>query len=548
MDFLSIFLKFLGGLGLFLFGIHTMSEGLQTAAGNRMRSFLEKGTKTPVRGVLTGMLVTALIQSSSGTTVLTVGLVNAGIISLRQAIGIIMGANVGTTITAYLIGFNLKEYSLPIIGVGVFMMLFAKGKFSKIGKVIFGFGLLFYGMDIMGQGMKPLRSSEFFVTTMANVESNSLLGVFIGSVFTAVVQSSSATIGVLQELANQGAISYSQAVPILFGDNIGTTITALLASIGTTAAARRAALTHSVFNLMGTAIFLPLFAVGIFGDYVQVISNFIIPGGWEALNVKMQIAQTHGVFNMTNTLIQLPFVGAIAAIVYKIIPKSDDEIPARPLYLEHRLLTNPSMALANAEREIHRMGDLALSAFRNSREFFYKEEKIKSRKVRYLEDIVDSLEKDITEFIINIPRTEINEELNTKIYNDLQVVGDLERISDHAMNILEISEYVYTHEVSFSEEALEGAREMFEIADSMVQDSLAAFKNNDKELARHTIVRDDEVDQMEKDLRKEHIKRLNEGTCLAGSNAGALYVNLLGNLERLADHAVNISEYVVGEK
>ncbi len=236
---------FLGGLGIFLFGIKSMSEGLQAVAGDRLRLFLEKGTKTPLRGVLTGTLVTGLIQSSSGTTVLTVGLVNAGLLNLRQAIGIIMGANIGTTLTAYLIGFKLSKYSLPIIAVGVILLFFFKNKrINYFGQILLGFGLLFYGMDIMGEGLKPLRDSALFIGLMSNVENNSLFGVLIGSIFTAVVQSSSATIGVLQELANQGVVTYHQAVPILFGDNIGTTVTALLAGIGATVAARRAALTH----------------------------------------------------------------------------------------------------------------------------------------------------------------------------------------------------------------------------------------------------------------------------------------------------------------
>ena len=250
----------LGGLGIFLFGIRYMSEGLQNVAGDRLRVFLETGTKTPFRGVLTGALVTALIQSSSGTTVLTVGLVNAGLLTLRQAIGVIMGANIGTTITAYLIGFKLDAYALPIIAVGVFLLFFVKNKkIANIGQIFLGFGMLFYGMDIMGEGLKPLKDLAFFHDLMLQVEDHALLGVLVGTLFTMLVQSSSATIGVLQELADQGAITYLQAVPILFGDNIGTTITALLAAIGTTVAARRAALTLSLIHISkpGVKLFSP---------------------------------------------------------------------------------------------------------------------------------------------------------------------------------------------------------------------------------------------------------------------------------------------------
>jgi len=365
MDITLILFNFLGGLGLFLFGIKAMSDGLQSVAGDKMRLFLEKGTSTPLRGVLTGTFVTALIQSSSGTTVLAVGLVNAGLLSLRQAIGIIMGANIGTTVTAYLIGFDLKDYALPIIALGVFLIFFSKNKkFNYIGQVIFGFGLLFFGMDVMGQGMKPLRTSDFFINLMTDVEHNVFLGVLIGTIFTGIVQSSSATTGILQELAHQGAVTLSQVVPILFGINVGTTITALLAGIGASVVARRAALSHFFFNVIGTMIFLPLFLTGIFLKVVIFITDkfyILIPGSgsWETLNIKMQIAQIHGVFNITNTILLLPFVTILAAIVTKFIPSKEGEIDAAPQFLEPRLLTNLPVALSNAKHELLRMGNIA---------------------------------------------------------------------------------------------------------------------------------------------------------------------------------------------
>ncbi|HZK18899.1 MAG TPA: Na/Pi cotransporter family protein, partial [Clostridia bacterium] len=354
----DILFQFLGGLALFLFGIKYMSDGLQSVAGNRMRMFLEKGTKTPLRGVITGMLVTALIQSSSGTTVIAVGLVNAGLLSLRQAIGIIMGANIGTTVTAYLIGFELKQYALPIMAVGIALLFFMKNKnMQLIGRTLFGFGLLFYGLDVMGSGLSPLQHNEFFLNLMQDVEGNTLMGVGIGVIFTMVIQSSSATVGVLQEMAYQGAITYNQAVPILFGDNIGTTITALLASIGTTVAARRAALTHTLFNLAGTLIFLPLFMIGVFPEMVRYATELFLliidsPETWNTVNVRMQLAQTHGVFNIANMLIHLPFVAILASIVTRIIPGKDADIEFEPRYLEPRLLGNPSVALGQVALEV----------------------------------------------------------------------------------------------------------------------------------------------------------------------------------------------------
>ncbi len=254
IDYQQMIFMSLGGLAFFLFAIKFMSDALQKVAGDKMRAFLEKGTKTPLRGVISGMIVSATIQSSSATTVLTVGLVNSGLLTLRQAIGIIMGANIGTTVTAYLIGFRLEEYALPIIALGAILMFFFKNKkVTNVGQVLFGFGLLFFGMATMGDGLKPLKDMELFKNAMIGIENNPLLGVLVGMVFTGIVQSSAATIGVMQELAYQGAITYTQAVPILFGDNIGTTVTALIAAIGTSVTARRAALTHCPGRLLPTA-------------------------------------------------------------------------------------------------------------------------------------------------------------------------------------------------------------------------------------------------------------------------------------------------------
>lgn len=554
MDWTSMLFNFLGGLGLFLFGIKAMSEGLQAVAGDRLRVILEKGTKTPLRGVLTGTLVTALIQSSSGTTVLTVGLVNAGLLSLRQAIGVIMGANIGTTITAYLIGFKLKKYALPIIALGVLFLFFFKNKrLNYIGQVLFGFGLLFYGMDVMGHGMKPLRNSPFFIDMMLNVEGNAFLGVAIGAVFTAIVQSSSATIGVLQELANQGVVSYNQAVPILFGDNIGTTVTALLAGIGASVAARRAAVTHFIFNIVGTIVFIPIFLTGYFTEIVQGFTNYIyvlIPGfegAWETLNIEMQIAQTHGVFNVTNTLMQLPFIGVLATIVCKLIPGEKEEFDTKPKYLEPRFFGNPSVALANAARETLRMGNIAGEAFDHATQFFFNRKEENRKKARQLEDGVDQLETEIIDYVLKASAgKEVTDELASRRHTILQVVGDLERVGDHSDNLVELTEFAMENKVKFSDKALLDLQHMFQEVKEVFALSLEALKTEDAQLAEKVVERDDVIDQLEKDLRKAHIARLNEGTC--NGNNGAVYLDILSNLERIGDHSVNIAEYVLGEK
>lgn len=551
MNATEMLFTFLGGLALFLFGIKSMSDGLQAVAGDKLRKILEKGTKTPLRGVLTGTIVTGIIQSSSGTTVLAVGLVNAGLLTLRQAIGIIMGANIGTTVTAYLIGFKLSAYSFPIMAAGVFLIFFIKNKRANfIGQILLGFGLLFYGMDVMGDGMKPLRSSPFFIGLMSNVEHNPLFGVLIGSAFTAIVQSSSATIGVLQELANQGVVTYFQAVPILFGDNIGTTVTALLAGIGASVAARRAALTHFLFNVIGTLIFLPLFLTGIFPEIVEGLTNYVyvlIPGfegTWETLNIKMQIAQTHGVFNVTNTLINLPFVALLAALVTRLIPGEDRTVDAKPQYLEPRFFGNPAVALANASRETLRMGKMASDAYKNAYDYFFTHKEEYKDLARQFEDATDEFETAITEYVLKASDTKnLTKESSEQRYKILQVIGDLERVGDHSDNLLELTDYAIENKVKFSEEALCDIRCMMDKVKDILAMSLEALKTEDKALAHKVVQSDDLIDQLEKDLRKAHIERLNEGTC--NGSYGAVYLDILSNLERIGDHAVNIAGYAL---
>ena len=541
-----------GGLALFLYGIRLMSDGLQTIAGDRLRKILEKGTKTPLRGVLTGIIVTVMIQSSSGTSVIAVGLVNAKLLTLKQAIGIIMGANIGTTVTVYLIGFSLADYSLPIIFVGALMYLFAKkSKTNYIGQVILGFGMLFYGMDVMGDGLRPLAYTEAFSQLMIQVDNNSLVGVLIGLGLTAIVQSSSATIGVLQELAYQGAMSYNQAIPILFGDNIGTTVTAILAGFGGSVEAKRASLVNLIIKVLGTVVFLPLFLMGVLPFIVEHVTDilFFFAGGWDGINVKMQIAQTHGVFNVLNTFLQLPFVAVLASIVSKIIPdnsseESKEDALYKPLYLEPLLLNNPPVALANATRELLHMGDLARKSLGHTKKFFFEHNEEDRLDVNHIENAIDALELDITNYVIEATfQKDLSAGLSNRSYIILQSVGDLERIGDHAKNILEQAEYCQENNIILSESALESLKTMFNYVDQTLRDSLEALRTGDQDLAKDVIDFDDMIDQMEVCLRKGHIERLNAGKC--SGSAGAVYLDIISSLERIGDHGVNIAKYVL---
>lgn len=540
---------FLGGLGMFLFSMKSMSDGLQALAGDKLRDILEKGTKTPLRGILTGTLVTGLIQSSAATTVLAIGLVNSRLMTLRQAIGVIMGANIGTTVTAFLIGFKLSDYALPIVFVGAFLLFFGKKEqWLNLGQVILGFGLLFYGMDVMGQGLKPLAELPQFTALMVGVEDNIFLGVAVGAILTAVVQSSSATIGIMQELAYQGVMTYNQVVPLLFGSNIGTTVTALLAGLGTSVNAKRASIVNLMFNTIGTFIFLPLFVLGIFPFLVETVAN-LMPGGWEAMNVKMQIAQTHGMFNITNTILFLPFVGLLDKLVCHVIPdKVDDrDLMLQPKYLEKRLLGNMPMALSNASREMLHMGRMAAEAVEYAVDYYFLHGEEDKEEALRRENIVDILEQAITHYVIDATYGhDVNHVLSQRSYMILQAVGDLERVGDHAENLVELTDYCRENKIEMSKEANEGLREMMQAVNKAMVDSLTALRNNNVELAKEVIALDDNIDEMESTLRKGHIARLNAGACNA--MAGAVYLDILSNLERIGDHAVNLAQAVLEEQ
>ncbi|MDR1160663.1 MAG: Na/Pi cotransporter family protein [Syntrophomonadaceae bacterium] len=555
INVVGILMGFLGGLGILLFGLSYMSSSLQEVAGDKLRSILEAGTKNPIRGVLTGLLVTALVQSSSATTVLTIGLVNSGLLSLRRSIGIIMGANIGTTVTAFLIGFNLQNYTMPLLAVSSFTILFAKKENIKnIAKSLFGFSALFLGLNLMGAAMEPLKDFPSFVSTIANIGDNSVLGVLVGTGFTMMVQSSSATIGVMQELANQGLIAYQQCVPVLFGDNIGTTITALLASIGASVAAKRSALTHFFFNFIGTIIFLPLFQLGIFTLMVSFATDHILlvlPGieqNFASMNIKMQIAQTHAVFNITNTIIQFPFIGGLALLVTKLIPDSKElpEILAlKPQYLDKRFLNNPAVALRQAAREAVRMGKLNIKAFAYATEYWNTHDKLVLEQALANEKVIDNLEKEIADYIALASKKGFNEKDSTDAYTLMRSLHDMERIGDLCENIIYEADYARDNGVAFSGEAKKEVESMLSLTRETINIMVTALENKDASLCEQISKNEVTLDKMEREFRKAHINRLNQGIC--NGNNGAVFLELLGNLERMGDHCQNISRYILGE-
>ncbi|QTM99842.1 DUF47 family protein [Sediminibacillus dalangtanensis] len=535
----SLIFEFVGGLGIFLLGLKFMGDGLQKSAGDRLRDILDRFTSNPFMGVLAGIIVTVLIQSSSGTTVLTVGLVNAGFMTLRQSIGVIMGANIGTTVTAFIIGIDLGEYALPIMAVGAFMLFFFKNnKVTYLGQTIFGFGSLFYGLELMSSGMSPLRDVQAFHDLTLNMSSTPVLGVVIGTLFTFIVQSSSATIGILQGLFEQGAIDINAALPVLFGDNIGTTITAILASIGATIAAKRAAFTHVIFNVIGTTIFLillPLYTRYV--SYLQDVFN---------LNPEMTIAFAHGSFNLANTILQFPFIGALAFIVTKLIPGEDTVIEYKPKHLDPIFIQqSPSVALDQAKEEVIRMGEYAYKGLEEASLYLNNHSQKHADMALQVEGALNNLDKEITEYLVSLSGTSFSEADSAKHSALMDSVRDIERIGDHFENIVELVDYKISNKVVITEQAQQDLNDMFDLTLITVKQAIKALGEMDREEALAVVQKEDQIDQMERAYRKKHIIRMNEGSC--SGPAGIVFVDIISNLERIGDHAVNIAEEVLGE-
>ncbi len=527
----SLFTLF-GGLGLFLYGMNIMGEGLEKSAGDRLKDLLELLTRNRFLGVLMGAIVTAIIQSSSATTVMVVGLVNAGIMDLSQAIGVIMGANIGTTMTAQLIAFKLTDIALPAIGLGAAIIIFGRNKTQRyIGQVILGFGLLFFGMQTMEGALKPLAKMPEFVNFMTSFSKTPILGVIAGFLTTGLVQSSSATIGILQALASQGIVNLSIALPILFGDNIGTCVTALLSSIGTNITARRTAVFHLTFNVIGTIIFLII---------LPLVESVVALTSSDPVR---QIANAHTFFNVTNTFIQLPFSFLLVKLVTALVPGEPKIIERGLKYIDDRLLETPSIAFTQVKKEIARMGNLALEVLQDSIDTFLNFSEEKNKMAREKETVINELARDITRYLAMLSRTSLSEDEYNSITDLVSTVNDMERVGDHAMNVLELSEFRNEHRLPFSNIAIEELVEMSSKVQETFDLAVYSFLHWDKSSAEKIVKYEEEIDMMEKKLRLNHIKRLNEGSC--NPSSGVIFLDLLTNLERVGDHSFNIASYVL---
>ncbi|MDD2481549.1 MAG: Na/Pi cotransporter family protein [Lutispora sp.] len=527
----SMILGLFAGLAIFLYGMKIMSDALQKAAGDRMKKLLEVLTRNRLLAVLVGTAITTIIQSSSATTVMVVGLVNAGIMNLSQSVGVIMGANIGTTVTAQLIAFKFSNIIPYTLIAGTSLILFSKKKSNRqLGELLLGFGLLFFGMNSMSDAMKPLKEIPQFTQFMVDLQHNPILGVFAGFILTAVIQSSSATIGILQALAIQGLVPIEAALPILFGDNIGTCVTALLASIGANFTAKRAALMHLIFNIVGTIIFLIILRP--IADLVKITS----------LDEVRQIANAHTFFNLANTFVQLPFAGFLVTIVTKIIPGEASEDPTKLKYLDKRILETPSIAVVQIVKEILRMAEIARSNVRKAVDAILNEDERLIEEVYSNEKAINELEKKITEYLLAVSSTAISSEQSKRVASLFSTVHDVERVGDHAENLVELAQFKIDNKIVFSSTAIEELKEIYGVVDHALEASLLALENEDKEKVKETDQYEERVDQLRDSFRDSHIRRLNNNECRI--NAGVIFLDIVTNLERISDHSVNIAGIV----
>ncbi len=540
----------LGGLAIFIYGMNMMSECLQKAAGGKMRSILALLTKNPVMGVLAGALTTAVLQSSSATTVMAIGFVSAGFMNLPQAISIIIGANIGTTMTAQIIAFKLSDYIYAIIFAGfIISFLVESEKVKNIGQTIFAFGLLFLGIETMGSVMKPLADSPVFTEMIARVSDVPILGVAVGTLMTLVVQSSSATVAVLQNFASQAGpdgvtsvIGLAGAIPILFGDNIGTTITAVLASIGQTKDAKRTAVAHCVFNISGTFLFI--WFVGPFAKLIQMIS----PKGPEIEVISRQIANTHTIFNCVMTLVWVPLIWLMVKIVMRIIPdgRKEQYSLSEPLYLDEKLLGQPTAALQLVAKEVLHCSEIVRDMIRQTREALKNEEKKEIEDVHCKLDAVKSLHARITQYLTDLFASgSLNEEQASQSAGIMYVLSDVDRMGilcgEVAGGIKEKMEKKY----KYSKEAMKDLGKSLELIETMYSEVLEAIVSGKLEHAKELVKKREKVMELDISMRKAHMSRVSKGKCDASLTAP--FNSILYSIDRMGNSCVNIADTVQGQ-
>ena len=539
MNYAQMIIPFIGGLALFIYGMSIMAQGLQNAAGSKMKSILEALTQNKLMGIALGALVTAIVQSSSATTVMVVGFVNAGLMNLTQAMSVIMGANIGTTVTGWLVSSSewAKMFSPATIAplavmLGVILMMSGKNARRKeIASIVIGFGVLFIGIESMSSSVEPLRDSEAFRSMFVTLGTNPLLGIFAGAFVTAIIQSSSASQGILLSLAASGLVPFNAAVYIIMGQNIGTCVTALISGIGATKTAKCVGYMHLMFNITGTIVFSIVAIV-----YFTVLN----PAMGSEIITQTQISAIHTIFNIGTTLMVIPLSNIIIKIAKKInhVQEIERKDESQLVHLDKRILEG-------AKLETLRLGCIALENLQNSFDALIKKDHDKIEEVKQRENVVDKVCDSISEYLIKLCTLQISEKDNQTVTSLLNTISDMERVGDHAENIAELAEEMEREDITFSNMALEELSEMTKVTLASYENALKALENNDITYAMKTAVLEEQVDALEKKLRVSHIDRLSNAEC--NVNSGIHFLEMLGNLERVSDHAMNIAQVVLNE-
>ncbi len=563
MDLKDIF-ALIGGLAMFIYGMQQMGDALQKTAGDKMRTFLAMMTGTPLRGILFGMLVTTILQSSSATSVLVIGFTGAGLMTLNQAIGVIMGAKIGTTMTAWIVAAKIDQYAWVFVALGFFVMFFLKKpKVRYIGQLIFSFGALFVGLNTMSNAMKPLTQSQAFVDLLLRVKDYPILGFFGGTAITMLIQSSSVAIGVLQTLASTPLdaagtplVSLYQAIPIMLGSNVGTTITAIMAAIGAPRISKRTAAAQSLISMVGAVVFMLILGpyTAVIGRFLSWIGQTVIPDllvGPYALvtpiasHMRESIAISHTVFNIVNTALWLPFTWVIVKLVHLIVPGEDPVIEKKLVYIDYNVVKSPAIAIDLAAQELARMTEIASQMTKDSHHLItikgLNEEM--EKRVFTNEDTLDYLENEIVKYLSNIiSATTMTPVNSSRIAALMHAANDIERIGDYCSNITDNSIQMKEAGLVFSKAAIDDLDHAFEIIEEMVANSIEALRTSNREVARTIIEQEIYVDDLEIKLRESHMQRLDEGTCNPQSTV--IFFELLHTIERISDHCRNIAEAV----
>jgi len=543
-----------GGLGLFLFGMGMMSDGLKKVAGQKLKNILESMTKRTLIAFLVGAGVTALVQSSSATTVMVVGFVNAGLLTLKQAICVIIGTNVGTTATAWLVSISglgvlkITTYALPAVGIGFLLEALGKTRRTKsIGQILLGFGILFVGIGFMKDAFHPLEESPKVHELFQALGSRPILAILAGTVATMLLQSSSAAIAIVQLLAMGGAFGSSWetalnvAIPFVLGSNIGTTITAQLAALRTNLNARRTAWAHTIFNVLGALIAYPFVHFGLFGSLVHIV----FPWKLGPSTIAPCIALAHTIFNVTNSGLFLPMAGLLEKLAVRLVPERPGDAAARPVILEEHLLDTPVIALEQTKREIIRMAKTAKKALMRSVNGIVNNNRTDLESTRQIEDFIDSFQLQITSYLSVLSRRHLSDEVSIELPVLLHTVNDLERVGDHAVNIVEIAERKIEQKLSFSDSALSEAEQLRKEIDQMFDNVIAALENNDIAAAKTAaLTNENNLNKMQIEFRRSHVRRMSEGICSA--ETGLIFIDMVDNVEKIGDHLTNIAQAIIG--